>query len=135
MFEIFELVAKETSRNKKIEILRSHKTDVLLNILKGTFDDVIVWKLPGGKVPYEPADPASIPSTLTKQIHKLVYFIDTPKYKDMLQLKREKMFIDMLESIHPKEAEVLVKMINKTSPAKGVTKALVQEAFPDLIKK
>ena len=41
----------------------------------------------------------------------------------------------MLETVHPKDAELLVGMINKKMPVKGVTKKLVQEAFPDLIVK
>ena len=48
-------------------------------------------------------------------------------------VKREKMFIDMCESVHPRDAEVLVAMINKNPPIKGITKTLVREAFPDLI--
>ena len=39
----------------------------------------------------------------------------------------------MLESIHPKDAELLVKMINKEAP-KGITKNIVMEAFPGLIR-
>ena len=40
----------------------------------------------------------------------------------------------MLESIHPKDAELVVKMINKDKTlAKGLTKKLVKEVFPSLI--
>jgi len=45
------------------------------------------------------------------------------------------MFIDMLEGIHPKDAELLILMKDKKSLAKGITKKLVEEAFPKLIVK
>ena len=50
-------------------------------------------------------------------------------------MKREKMFLDILEVIHPKDADVVVGMINKKMPYKGITKKLVQEALPGLISK
>lgn len=134
--EVFDLVEKESSRAKKIELLQKHKNDVLLSVLKGTFDDVIQWNLPGGKVPFTPADPSSIPSTLSRQLHLLPMFVKgQQKGNNLNPLKRERMFIDMMESIHPRDAEVIEKMINKQQPAKGVTKKLVQEAFPNLITK
>jgi hypothetical protein len=37
--------------------------------------------------------------------------------------------------VHPKDAEVLIKMINKETLGKAITKSLVQEAFPGLIRK
>ena len=48
---------------------------------------------------------------------------------------REKMFLDIIESIHPKDAELVVQMINKDLKLKGITKSLVKEAFPGLILK
>ena len=53
----------------------------------------------------------------------------------MPAVKREKMFLDILETVHPRDADLLVGMINKDMPIKGITKKLVKEAFPDLIVK
>jgi hypothetical protein len=57
------------------------------------------------------------------------------KAKKWLALNEKKVFINMLEAVHPKDAELLLKMINKESLGKGITKKLVQEAFPKLISK
>ena len=54
--------------------------------------------------------------------------------QNMITVKREKMFLDILETVHPRDAELLVNMINK-KPIDGVTKRLTKEAFPDLILK
>jgi hypothetical protein len=48
-------------------------------------------------------------------------------------VKREKLFLDMVETVHPRDAELIVTMINKQPPMKGITKKLVTEAFPDLL--
>ena len=52
----------------------------------------------------------------------------------MQKVKREKAFIILLESVEPPEAQLIIDMINKT-PIKGVTKAVANEAFPNLIQK
>ena len=44
------------------------------------------------------------------------------------------MFIEVLEAIHPQDAEIVIKMVAKKTPLKGLTKKLVQEALPDLIR-
>jgi len=43
------------------------------------------------------------------------------------------MFIEICESVHPEDARILVSMINKKPPVKGLTEKLVKEAYPDLI--
>ena len=43
------------------------------------------------------------------------------------------LFIEMLESIHPEDAKILLNMVVKQPPVKGITKAVVKQAFPDLL--
>lgn len=134
--EILEQVSKAKSRTDKINILKSNQNNwAMKDILRGTFDDLVTWNLPNGKPPYEPADERSTPSNLMKHNKKFAYFIPNGPGSKMASVKREKIFLDMLETVHPKDAELLVGMINKKMPVKGVTKKLVQEAFPDLIVK
>ena len=45
------------------------------------------------------------------------------------------MFIRLLESIHPKDAKIVLAMVAKKLPVKGLTKTMVKEAFPNLIRK
>ena len=54
----------------------------------------------------------------------------------MMAPKREKMFIGMLETVHPHDAPLLIAMKDKRFQGlyKGVTKLAVQEAWPSLIK-
>jgi len=135
VYEVLEEVAKKRSKKDKLQVLKEYGNMMpLRDVLQGTFDDRIQWNLPTGPVPYTPTSAESPPNTLLKAHMNFKYFVKGLVESNRLtSVKREKMFIDMLESIHPRDAEVIVAMINKESPMKGITKNLVKEAFPELI--
>ena len=133
--EVVDMAAAAKTRKEKIELLRKYESWALKDILRGSFDEVVQWNLPGGKVPYEPAEARSAPNTLSRQHKQFRYFVKGGPGDQMPAIKRETMFVRLVESIHPRDAELVCSMINKKAPAQGITKKLVQEAFPDLIKK
>lgn len=134
VFEIFEKVTKAKTRQEKILVLQQHKLPAVTDVLRGIFDDRIQWNLPGGTPPYNPAPPQSYPKTLRRSNINFKYLVKGIYESDhMLGPKRERVFIGMLESVHPEDAKILVSMINKKNPVKGLTKKLVQEAYPGLI--
>jgi hypothetical protein len=135
VYEVIEQVAKATTKKGKIDALQKHDSLALKNLLKGTYDDAIVWLLPDGSPPYTPADEKSIPSNFYKQYDQLKYFVKGGPGERLNVLKREMMFIRMVESIHPKDAELVLQMVAKQPLAKGLTKALVKEAYPNLISR
>jgi hypothetical protein len=135
VFEILERVEKAKTRDEKIKILRQFNVMPVRDVLQGTFDDNIQWNLPEGTPPYTPNnEDAPAPSSLRKQHMKFKFFVKGLRESEQLnRIKRERMFIDMLESVAAQDAKLLIKMINKEQPVKGLTKKLVQEAYPDLI--
>lgn len=136
VFEILEKVVETSSRKKKKELLQEHQCMPLLDVLRGTYDDAIQWNLPEGTPPYTPQEEGAQPSTLLRQHMNFKYFVKGLRESNQLNtVRRERMFIDMLEAVHPKDAKVLIAMINKKSLGHGITKKLVQEVFPNLIVK
>lgn len=135
IYEVLAAAAKAGTKQQKIDVLKANESWALKDILRGTFDDTVQWLLPAGKPPYTPAKLDSIPTNLLQQNTKFKYFVKGGGYEKMMNVKREVMFIGMLETIHPQDAEVVLAMVAKTSPVKGITKKLVQEAFPQLILK
>ena len=135
VFEVIELASKAKTRQEKIDVLRKYESWALKDLLRGTYDNLVQWSLPPGAPPYEPAAESSIPSTLHNQHKKFKYFVKGLTADQLNPIKREKMFIDMLESVHPKDAELLILMKDKKPLAKTVTRKLVEEAFPNLIVK
>ena len=133
VYEVLEKVAKTKSRDEKVKILKENNTGALQDVIRGTFDDRIVWLLPkGSPPPYTPNKPESAPSNFVRECVKLAYFVKGGKAPDMNPIRREVMFIQLLESIHPRDAEVLLDVINKKAP-KGLTRAVAEEAFPGLL--
>ena len=135
IFEVVEAASKAKTRQEKINILRENETWALKDVLRVTFDDVIQLNLPAGAPPYEAAEEESVPTNLLKQNKQFKYFVKGGPGDSMPAFKREALFIRLIESIHPKDAEILLTMKDKKQPAKGITKKLVEEAFPGLIVK
>lgn len=131
VYEIFEEFVKASKKAEKIAVLQKYKDNkALMDLLKGTFDDRIKWLIPAGKPPYTPNKPESTPSTLLRKYKDFVYFANGGPGTKMPSFKREKLFITLIESIHPADAELVISMINKKPSIKGLTKKLVEEAFP-----
>jgi hypothetical protein len=135
IYEIIEAANKASKKEERIKILRENESWGLKDVLRATYDDTIKFLLPPGVPPYTPNKEESIPSNLVKQTTKFKYFVKCPDAERMVGFKRERIFIDVLESVHPEDAKLLVKMINKESLGENITKDLVQEAFPGLILK
>ena len=51
----------------------------------------------------------------------------------LTQLRRESLFISMLESLHPKEAMVVIQVKDKKLKYRGLTYKLVKETFPEIL--
>jgi len=132
--EILDRVAEAPSRKEKIEVLRRYNTPALRDILKGSFDENVKFNLPKGAPPYTPGSSHSPGSTLRKQFKKFKHFVSTPQRR-RAGPKVETIFIKMLESLHPEEAQLVVWMKDKdlSGKYKGLTKKIVSDAFPGLI--
>ena len=134
VYEVIEEARKKRSKDEKVKVLRENESWALKDILKGTFDDSIKWNLPAGTPPYNATAPHSAPGNLLRENKKFAYFVKGGKGDKLMKAKREQIFIGLLETVEPKDAELVVGMINKKMPVTGITKATVQEAFPGLIK-
>jgi len=65
-------------------------------------------------------------------VRKLAYFVEGA-YPNLKQVKREQMFIELLETVTPADAKMLLAMKEKKLPWKGITVDIVNEAFPGFI--
>jgi len=136
VFEILEEFSKSKNKKSRLEVLSKYSdVQALKDVLRGTFDDSLEFLLPEGKPPFTPNNERSVPSTLLRGHKMFGIFVNGGPGTDLRAHKRENKFIELLESIHPKDADLVLSMVEKKSPIKFLTKKLVQEAFPDLIRK
>lgn len=133
VFEVIESASKVKTKADKIKILRENDSWALRDVLRGTLDKKIEWQLPNTPPPYNKCEEYNAPANLLRKNKMFKYFIKTPNSHQMNQLKRESLFIGLLESIHPKDAELVVAMVSKKPFGGGITSKLVNEAFPNLL--
>lgn len=133
VYEVFEELNKKTKKEDKIKVLKENETWALKDIIRGSMDSTIIWNLPAGAPPYTAAPEHSHPANLLRENKKFAYFVKGGQGDSMPAVKRESIFIGILEGVHPADALLVIDMINKKKP-KGLTRPIVEEAFPDLLK-
>lgn len=135
--EVLEEAGKIIKRDERIKFLQLNKSPGLTDILRIQYDDTIVSVLPEGAPNYRQDDaPKDYQYTiLNKAYTQFKYFFKGPIANDMNPLKRESLFLNLLETLHVEEAELLIAAKDKKLKSKGITKKLVRDAFPNLIVK
>jgi len=132
--EILDAASKARSKAKKVEILQEFDSPALRAVLIWNFDESARSMLPEGDVPYSPneAPKGTDHNRLTSEYKNLYHFVKGGN-DSLAPLRRESMFIQLLERLHAEEAEVicLVKDKNLTDKYK-LSRDVVAEAFPDI---
>jgi hypothetical protein len=138
--EILEQVVAAGSKAEKIATLQKYNNPTLQTVLRLNFDPAVEIALPEGAAPYNAKRDIPVElsdSNLYNEARRLYIFEKGhPKYNPGVnKLRREALWIQMLEGIHHTEADLLnlVKDKKLSSEYKGLTEALVREAFPGLI--
>ena len=130
--EIFTKINNAKDKPKKIEVLRQYDTPGMRMILKGAFDPKIIWDLPPGTPPYiENEAPAGTEHTFLEVEAKRLYNFAKGGNDQLNKIRKETLFIQMLEGLHASEAKVLIDVKNKSlnKTYKGLTSEMVKEAF------
>jgi len=163
-FEVFDLVSRSRTKQKKIEILKKYDDSSLRRLFVWNFDQSIVSILPEGPVPYVGYDEQNTYSgTLTTKISEEVrkmhesgnfslgasdqqghttirreskhfYHFVKGGNDGINAIRRETMYINILQGLHPLEAEILVLVKDKQLETKyKISKDIVSEAYPNIV--
>ena len=164
VFEVLDLVSKQKSKAKKVEVLKKYDEFHLRTIFLWNFDTVIQSVLPDGDVPYQSYDDQNTYSgTLTTKMQedirsmhetgsfsmgvsdtqgrttirrecKNFYHFVKGGNDGMNNMRRESMFINILQGLHPLEAEIICLVKDKKLSDKyNITREIVEEAYPDIV--
>ncbi len=134
MHEVLQKVSNAKTKKEKIKLLQEMNSNALRMLLIINFDDSVVSMLPPGNVPYTPNDaPEGTEHTiLEKEARLLHHFFKGGS--NVSQVKRENMFVQMLEGLNAGEAEALVLAKDKKIGKRWkITKACVSEAYPSIV--
>ena len=159
VFEVLNVVCKQRTTAKKVEALKKYEHASLKALFIWNFDDTVISMLPPGEVPYSSLkDEQNTSGTLSTRINqqsssmrfnntvnanqgfttlrreytKLYNFIRGGN--DQLNgLRRETMFIQILEGLHPLDAEILCLVKDKLLQTKyKLTRQTISDAYPDI---
>jgi hypothetical protein len=130
MANIVAKIEAQKTVDKQVEFLLLHSSYALKAVLGYGMDPGVKWLLPDGDPPYRPLfDAADQEGRFYVECKKLIYFVDSPEGREVKPLKREQLFIQVLESIDPRDAKLLLRM--KNHQLKIMPEAIA-EAFPNM---
>ena len=163
IFEILDAVSKQRTKAKKVAALKKYEEFALKVILIWNFDESVVSILPPGDVPYSSYDEQTVNSgnlstklsqdirnmyetgsfslgvsdtqgrtTIRRECKHFYRFVKGGSDR-MNSIRRESMFINILQGLHPLEAEIVCLCKDKKLSDKyNITQDVVAEAFPDI---
>ena len=133
--EILDYVETQKTKAKKVQALQEYRDDSLTAILIWNFDDRVQSAIPEGVVPYKENEvPVGTDHTSLRREWKQLYHFIQGGNNTLSALRRETMFIQMLEGLHPEEAKIICLVKDKNLAEKyKLTRELVAEAFPDIV--
>jgi hypothetical protein len=161
-FEVLQLASKQKTNAKKIEVLQKYEHPSLKAIFIWNFDESIISLLPPGEVPYASVgEQNSFSGTMSEKIEDAVSKMgeigsnslgsqdqgfssirkEYQKFYNFIKggndglssLRRETMFINILQGLHPLEAEIICLVKDKRLGEKyKLTKEIVSQAYPDI---
>ena len=130
---ILKQASEIKGRKERIQFLRGHHPNkLLLTLLKFTYDPNVKFALPPGEPPFKKSDALDQENMLYNEMRRFYLFLEGGN-PDLSNLRRETLFIQLLESIDPDDAKLMCAVKDKKMPYKGITEKLVREAFPQLL--
>ena len=132
--EVYEILENLNAIKKKedlIEKLKQVTNKGVWNIICLALDEKREWAIPRAQPPYMPGEEHSAPSSLFREADNLAYVLKS-KSPTMSPLRRETTILGILQSVHPKDAEVFSAVIKGEWPFKKITKEVAMAAAPNL---
>ena len=132
--EVLDLVDSQRTKAKKIQILQEYTDDALKAILIWNFDPTAISIIPSGPVPYKENEvPVGTDHTSLRREWKNLYHFLKGGNDSLSTMRRETMFIQMLEGLHPEEAKIICLVKDKDLESRyKITYEIVQQAYPDI---
>jgi|TARA_B110000914_G_C15177370_1_gene315687 hypothetical protein len=133
VIETLEMVDEAKTRDEKREILKSRDNYATRALLQLNFHPDVKWHIPKGSPPYTPSQEAdSTEGSIHFEVKKLNYFVKGGGH-DLSMLKRESMYVQLLERVAAKDAKLLISVKDQNLSYKGLSYKLVRDVWPDLL--
>jgi hypothetical protein len=136
VYEVFDEFAKADSKQDKINVLANNWTPTLKLVLQLAFRPEMEWKFNSYPVKYKKPDtkPGISYATLDTELKRLYMFRKGNQTAESLSLKRsEELLMVLLESLEPREADIVIGIFKKDFGVKGLTYKFIHDNIPDVL--
>lgn len=129
--DILNEVNSFTAKQDKINHLQANGTVPLKTFLMLAYSSDITFLLPKERPEFRLNHHPD--TVIDMHVNTFKMFIkECDEYPNLKQTKRERKFIDLLESVSPDEAEFIMQVCIDRK-VRGITRTVVREAFPSLL--
>lgn len=130
---IFKEISDAKTHLEKVKMLKENRNSMVDFLLELAFSKNIKLTLPEGIPPYEKTGEADLfNATLLYANRKTIEMFVNDNSSHIAPIKREQLFIDLLENVDIKEAELLCEVKDKNLTSyPGITKKVVEKVYPD----
>jgi len=135
--EVFDEFEEAKNKKERLKVIEKNLSPTLVKVLQLAFHPQYKWKiteLPDSyKIPNDVL-PGLTFDGLPAQLRRLYMFEEgNPTAEALTPKRREELLLQMLESIEPREAEVIIGILSKDLGVRGLDYKFVKEAFPQLL--
>lgn len=134
--ELFDLVEKQKTKEEKMALLRENGVVVVKALLHMNYEPTVKFLLPEGEPPFKKEKDQPMGYQQTTLILELKrFYVWLQPDINLHPIKKESLFINMLEGLHWTEAELICLVKDKQLQTKypSLTFQFVKETFPDMV--
>ena len=130
IYEVLDEFAAAGSKKEKLDVLAKNWTPTLMQVLQLAYHPDIKWKVKDRPAKYKTPDtlPGVSYSNMNAELRRLYLFREgDPAAERLTEEKRQELLLIMLESLEPREADVILGIFKKDLGVKGLTYKFVRD--------
>jgi hypothetical protein len=137
LYEVFDDFEQAKSKKDRMDVIQKNLSNTLVKVLEMAYHPNIQWKVK--ELPHNyrlPTDtlPGITYDSLDSQLRRMYMFSVGNSTAEKLTPKRqEELLSQILDSIEPREAEIILGIFQKDLGVKGLDYKFVKDAFPNLL--
>jgi uncharacterized protein (DUF2249 family) len=137
LYEVFDEFEKAKNKKERMKVIGDNLSQTLVDVLRLTFHPEYKWKVNELPENYRIANdvlPGITFDTLHHQLRKLYMFrVGDVTAENLAPKKQQELLFQMLNSLEPRESEIIMGILSKDQGVKGLDYKFVKEAFPNLL--
>jgi|LauGreDrversion4_2_1035121.scaffolds.fasta_scaffold26894_7 hypothetical protein len=130
LYEVFDEFAEANSKEEKLKVLHKNWTPTLVSVLQLAYHPDVKWLVKDKPKSYKKPDtlPGVSYSSMNAELRRLYLFREgDPAAEKLTPEKREQLLLIMLESLEPREADVVIGIFKKNLGVKGLTYKFIRD--------